>query len=250
MKKIQPPMLKELLIEVFSKHEQFYCNESIMPFLARFGEVQYYIYVKNISSAYFTNSPDITRVQLPNRDAFKHISESDIPFILLGYDHDNDVIVCWNPHGLKERLNDCENVSLYSRQSYQNEVRNDEFRYAYLRNGEKVIMFKRQNCTEFLLHIDSLFEKNDDSISIETTENTIPQITMENVVNGKLTKITDIQLIEKIKPDLTGYHMFSAVSTVMAYYASQFPNMTFKDWSPIVRNLKAEIIARSPIVRK
>ncbi|MDR1983199.1 MAG: hypothetical protein LBQ28_00005 [Prevotellaceae bacterium] len=245
MKKIQPPILKELLIEILSQHSQFTCNESIMPFLARFGEIEYYIYVKNVSSAYFPNSPDITRVQLPNREVFNQVSESDISFILLGYDANNDVIICWNPKGLKERLNECESVSLYSRQSYQNEVRSDEFKYAYLRNGDKIIMFKRKNITTFLLNIDTLFEKDEDSVPIpieENSEKRVPYSPIKFVVNGKLTQITDTQLIEQIKPYLLGYHLFEAVSLVMTHYTEQFPNMTFKDWSLIVRKLKTELL--------
>jgi hypothetical protein len=210
-----------------------------------FDSKEYSIYVKNVSSAYFPNSPDITRVQLPNREVFNQVSESDIPFILLGYDANNDVIVCWNPKGLKERLNECESVSLYSRQSYQNEVRSDEFKYAYLRNGDKIIMFKRQNVTDFLLNVGTLFDKDEDSVFIPTdgnSENTVSQSAIESIVNGKLTQIADTQLIERIKPYLLGYHLFEAVSLVMIHYADQFPNMTFKDWLPVVRKLKSEIL--------
>lgn len=240
MKKILPPILKQKLVEVLSMSPLFSCDESIMPFLANLGSVRYYLYVKNISSAYFPNSPDITRVQLPNRDAFSFIAESDISFILLGYDQDNDVIVCWNPQGLKERLNSSKNVSLYSRQTFQDEVKNNEYKYVYLTNGDKVIMFKRQNLSEFLLNIEKLFQIDEETVVVGQFEESNNDFIEDFVINGKLTKIIDEQLIDQIKPLLLGYSMFEAVTIVMKHYEARFPTMTMKDWSPIVRNLKTK----------
>lgn len=53
---------------------------------------------KNLSSAYFKDRPDTTRAQLPIKDEFSEIKESAYPFIFLGYDRINDVLVCWNFH--------------------------------------------------------------------------------------------------------------------------------------------------------
>lgn len=241
MKKLSALKLKELIVEPLSKCIEFSCNENILPFLCTIGEKTFYIYIKNVSSAYFSNSPDITRVQLPNHPDFVPILKSDIPFIMLGYDYQNDVLVSWNHHDLKKRLNEAKNISLYSRQSYQDEVLSDEFKFVYLTNGDKILIFKRQNIVKFLLNIDYLFSCEGDSISIDFNERSTNVIGSEFVVNDKLTKITDPKLIQSIAPYLKGYHMFQAVTMVMDYYADRFPKMTFKDWSPIVRKLKEDI---------
>lgn len=242
MKKKSAPELKGLIVDTLSKYPEFSCNETILPFLCSIGNEKFYIYVKNISSAYFPNSPDITRVQLPNHADFEPILKSDIPFIMLGYDSQNDVVVCWNPHNLKNRLNESKNISLYSRQSYQDEVISDEFKFVYLSNGDKIIIFKRQNLAKFLLNIDFLFSCDADSIPVDFNRTQTDNIDSEFIINEKLTKITDPELIQRIIPFIKGYHMFQAVAIVMEYYADQFPKMTFKDWSPIVRKLKDEIL--------
>jgi len=241
MKKLSAPQLKELIISTLSEHPEFSCDENTMPFLCSIDNERFYIYVKNVSSAYFPNSPDITRVQLPNHSDFDLILKSDSPFVMLGYDIKNEVIICWNPRNLKKRLNGSKNISLYSRQSYQDEVMSDEFKFVYLSNGDKIIMFKRNNLTKFLLNIDFLFDSETDSISIDLRNNYTDNVDSEFIVNGKLTKITDTELIQRITPYIQGYHLFQAVAIVMEYYTEQFPGMSFKDWSPIVRKLKDEL---------
>jgi hypothetical protein len=65
---------------------------------------------------------DTTRAQLPKRDDFEERKKSHNPFVFLGYDQANDVLVCWNFHIAKTRLNEKESVSFYSRQFFQEEV--------------------------------------------------------------------------------------------------------------------------------
>ena len=60
------------------------------PFLILVDGKQYWIFIKNITSAHFTNE-DVSRAQLATRDVFAQIKDSDIDFILLGYDQENDV---------------------------------------------------------------------------------------------------------------------------------------------------------------
>jgi hypothetical protein len=61
---------------------------------------------------------------------------------------------------VKERLNAKSNVSLYSRSSLQEDVKDDEFRCGYLSTGEKIIVFKRENLTNFFDIVFDLFEEN------------------------------------------------------------------------------------------
>lgn len=91
------------------------------------GGKDYYVYVKNLSSAYFKTRPDTTRAQLPVKEDFDEIKHSIIPFVFLGYDRINDVLVCWNHHIAKQRLNERKSVSFYSRSFFQEEVVSGEF---------------------------------------------------------------------------------------------------------------------------
>ena len=94
MKKLVAKDLKIKFIETLNELDEFSYEEG-NPFLIKIGKTKYFVFLKNLSSAYFKN-PDITRVQLPYSDHFSKIFKADIPFIILGYDVDNDIVVSWN----------------------------------------------------------------------------------------------------------------------------------------------------------
>lgn len=156
--------LKIKFIETLNELDGFIYEDG-NPFLIKIGEKQYFVFLKNLSPAYLKNS-DVTRVQLPYSDHFSKIFKEEIPFIILGYDVDNDTVVCWNPQKAKERLNAKRNVSLYSRSSLQQNVTDDVFKFGYLSNGEKIIVFKRKNLMFFFNVALSLFKENSEINSI------------------------------------------------------------------------------------
>ena len=87
-------------------------------------------------------------------------------FIALGYDRENDVLVCWNFHIVKTRLNEKQSVSFYSRQFFQDEVLLGTFLRKRLKNGDEPILFKRKNLIEFFNQINTFFplvEKKEDT---------------------------------------------------------------------------------------
>ena len=145
IEKIQPETLLQLLLDVFKNAPQFKYISGIQPFLMSFGQQKYYVYVKNLSSAYFKERPDTTRAQLPKRDEFEQIKQSPLPFIFFGYDQINDVLVCWNYHIAKSRLNEKESVSFYSRTFFQEEVVEGEFLRKRLKNDDVPVLFKRKD---------------------------------------------------------------------------------------------------------
>ena len=131
--------------------------EGLNPFRILLNGVEYWIYIKNLTSAHFTNS-DVWRAQLPLREDFDPIKQSDIDFILLGYDGDNDVYATWNPIWVKQRLNSTDNVSLYSRYSLQKEARNRRnIKKMDLGNDGEVIVFPRELTLQFFENINSYF---------------------------------------------------------------------------------------------
>ena len=164
MRKLIAKDLKIKFIETLNELDEFSYEEG-NPFLIKIGTAKYFVFLKNLSSAYFKN-PDITRVQLPYSDHFSKIFKADIPFIILGYDVDNDIVVSWNSKNVKERLNAKSNVSLYSRFSLQGQVKDDEFQFGYLTNGEKIVLFKRENLIAFFVVALDLFKETDETNSI------------------------------------------------------------------------------------
>jgi hypothetical protein len=231
MTKILAKELKIKFIETLNELENFSYEEG-NPFLIKIRTKRFFIFLKNISPAYFKNSPDITRVQLPYSDHFSKIFKADIPFIILGYDVTNDTVVCWNPKHVKQRLNAKSNVSLYSRESLQSKVKTNEFKSGYLSNGEKIIIFKRANLLSFFDNIPSLFKEVVEGNEVVTTSTISEPLT--KYVTDSLLEITDKSLILQIKPLLKKNKVLEAVELCTKFYKGRFKNMTFKDWFNVV----------------
>lgn len=162
--KIKPEDLLSLAREVLDKSADFEYISGVQPFLMSFKGEQFYVYIKNISSAYFSDRDRVTRAQLPIKPEFNAIKKSDIPFIFLGYDDINDVLVCWNFHVAKERLNVGKSVSFYSRTFFQSEVKEGEFSRRLLKNGDLPVLFKRSYFVEFFVNVHSFFTAENENL--------------------------------------------------------------------------------------
>lgn len=122
------------------------------PFTIKVDGEETYIYIKNLSPAQLSNNnPDVWRIQLPMRDDFEKIKESESPFVLLGYDSENDVYTTWNPYWCKQRLNVGKSVSLYSRLSLQQRVKKSgEIEQLPLNNDGDVVCIPGNRIYEYM----------------------------------------------------------------------------------------------------
>ena len=140
--------------------------EGLNPFRILLGGTEYWIYIKNLTSAHFEN-PDVWRAQLPQRDDFNPIKESEADFILLGYDGENDVYATWNPVWVKQRLNSTGNVSFYSRYSLQQQARQEiTFKRLELSNEGEVVVFPRELIRMFFVNVSSFFLAEGDYVAM------------------------------------------------------------------------------------
>ncbi len=163
--KIDRQQLQLYFIEAL-EGSKFTLIDGLNPFHIEINGKEYYIYIKNLSPAYFQN-PDVWRVQLPIKEEFDEIKESDVTFILLGYDADNDVYTTWNPTWTKQRLNNAESVSFYSRLSLQQEVqRTKEFKRLTLNNDGEVVAFPREILRLFFATYGGLFQGSGDYVAM------------------------------------------------------------------------------------
>jgi hypothetical protein len=239
IEKIYPETLRQLMVEVLETSPNFSYISGTQPFLMQFKNKEYYVYVKNLSSAYFKERPDTTRAQLPIRDEFEEIKKSHSPFIFLGYDQNNDVLVCWNFHNAKTRLNEKQSVSFYSRQFFQDEVTLGSFLRKRLKNGDEPILFKRRDLVEFFNQIDTLFplsEDNTDNIELSNKVGAFED-KKQFVSKGKLLKITDKELIEQLKPLIETKRTLQALKLAADFYKGQFPTMKLADWSALIKSI-------------
>ena len=232
IEKIYPETLRQLMVEVLKTSTDFSYISGTQPFLMQFKDKKFYVYVKNLSSAYFKERPDTTRAQLPVREEFEEIKKSPNPFIFLGYDQKNDVLVCWNFHNAKARLNEKRSVSFYSRQFFQDEVSLGTFLRKSLKNGDEPILFKRRDLVEFFNQIDTFFPLSKDEVQpSKKTDNE------QFASNGKLLKITDKVLIEQLKPLIETKRTLQALKVAGDFYKGQFPTMKLSDWNKLIKEI-------------
>ena len=151
--------LKAKWEDVLKTDSSFKQINGVNPCLISLRGREFYIFAKNLSPAQLSNdNPNIWRVQLPIRDAFSPIKNSDTPFILVGYDNANDVCAVWNPHWVKQRLNVAKSVSFYSRLSEQKSARNENKQLRLsLKNSGEVLLFPREQLLDVIMDIDALF---------------------------------------------------------------------------------------------
>jgi hypothetical protein len=225
--RIFPETLQQLILDVLQKTPDFKYIKGIQPFFMTYKNKPYYVYVKNLSSAYFRERPDTTRAQLPIKDEFEEIKKSPYPFIFFGYDQNNDVLVCWNYHIVKQRLNMAKSVSFYSRTFFQEEVAEGELLQKRLKNGDEPVLFHRKNLRLFFDRVDSLFNESITNCASSPEE-------------GKIRIITDEKLITLLRPLLNTEtpHTLEAIKVAEQYYQGKYPKMKLKDWATLVKQIK------------
>lgn len=233
MRNILAKELKIKFVETLNDIESFSYDEG-NPFLIKIYEQNYFVFLKNLSPAYFKNSPDVTRVQLPFSDHFDKIFKANIPFVILGYDVDNDTMVSWNPSKTKDRLNAKNNVSLYSRNSLQSNIKQNEFKTGVLSNGEKIILFRRENLGLFFKKLPLLFIDN--QIEIKVNVNVVSE-PVEVLYPDKMNEITDLDVLDLINPLLEKNRVLEAVEICTNHYYEKYGSMTFKEWFNLITNL-------------
>lgn len=164
--------LKSKLEDVLKKDHTFEQIGGVNPNQIRIQGKEFYIYAKNLSPAQLSNdNPNIWRVQLPIRDVFVPIKNSLTPFVLVGYDSQNDICAVWNPHWVKQRLNVAKSVSFYSRLHEQISARlTKSQRRLSLKNSGEVLLFPREQLLEVILHIDTLFPDTSEYVALGSSK--------------------------------------------------------------------------------
>mgnify|MGYP006903490173 CR=1 FL=1 len=158
---------KKLLEEALVGNITFKSLSGTMPCKIMVDDFCFNVYVKVLSSAHFKGSEDVWRAQLPQHEDFKEMKNAPIPFIFLGYDSENDVYATWNPHVVKQRLNEAKYVSFYSRLSGQKEAsEEDKFVRRQLNNDGEVLIFPRSKLNSYLVNFASYFPDNTEYVAI------------------------------------------------------------------------------------
>lgn len=158
---------KKLLEEALVGNITFKLLGGTMPCQIMVDGSCFNVYVKALSSAHFKSSKDVWRAQLPQHADFNELKNDTVPFIFLGYDSENDVYATWNPHMVKQRLNEAKYVSFYSRLSAQQEAHNEaKFVRRQLSNDGEVLIFPRSKLNSYLVNFAEHFPDNSEYVAI------------------------------------------------------------------------------------
>lgn len=176
------------LVEIFNKQMSAVASYRLIepfnnPCHIMYEGIESYVYIKNISSAYFSN-PDVYRAQLTGIDSLNEIKESSALFILLGYDSENKVFAVWNPHMAKQRIGTAASPSFYSRLSWQKEAaKNDGFLSKDLKNDGNVLLFPVELITTFMASIDSFFPDTSEYVAMGSKKRKDANTAYKHLVN-------------------------------------------------------------------
>lgn len=201
----------------------------------------FYLYIKSLTYAGNPYPQNTTRAQLPKRDEFDAIKTSDAVFLFLGYDETNEVFACWDPIRTKDRLNERQYVSFFSRLNLQQSVSQGKVITASLQNDFKYVLFKLNDLAFFLLNIRNYFP--------DIVQGTIIEAISEKT-QGALFKVEDDSsvklLIDELYQNDENISTLSLVSECMNLYGEFYYKLTLKDWFKIVNAYISKIDTNNP----
>ena len=235
MKRLSKEELKRIFCNEVSRFSK--CAGTGNPFNLTVANQEFHVFIKNISPAYFSNRPDVSRVQLPFSAKFEKISKSSLPFVVIGYDTSKDSYVAWNPIHTKARLNSKNNVSLYSRISFQSSIDSGEFKKFRLKNEELIIGFKGPLLERFFQEYKVLFEfKNKE---IEQSSDEVPY----DIDHNKTSTLPKEEIMYLIGPLLENDRVLESVGLLGRHFEgdARYDSLSFKEWFAIVKLLYASM---------
>lgn len=197
----------------------------------------YFLFFKCVTPEGYPHPIEHQRAQLPQRPEFNDVLKTDIPFLFLGYDVDNDVFVCWEPAKLRTRLNKKSYVSFYSRLSIQESIIEGEIKEETLSNGDKFVLFKRVDIIPFFQMIDEHFPElsktNNDVVHENPTQYGAKK--GKDIV-GKLTRLEDDNAVKLAVDKMNGNNAdrLSIIASCMNQYGASYNKMSLTDWYKIV----------------
>lgn len=191
------------------------------------------LYIKSLTYAGNPYPQNTTRAQLPRRGEFEAIKRDNSVFLFLGYDEANKVFACWDPVRTKDRLNEKQYVSFFSRLNLQQSVTRGNILSSTLLNDFKYVLFKLNDLANFLLHITEYFP----NIKFEHTT-----IAVSRNTNGVLSRIEDDSSVKLLIDEFISMNEevsdLTLMSSCMNEFGEFYHKMTLKDWHHIVKEYR------------
>jgi putative restriction endonuclease len=163
---LSPSDLKYLLIDslrLYSDNVVFLDGNN--PYRFSINKKTFYVLIKNIhESGDGRGNQDECRIQISRTRNFNEALSSKNDVIVLGYFADENVFTAWNPFLLRDRFNEKQTVSVYSRFSTLKTA--SSFRIATYRdsNGQSIISFKPEYLGLYLENISKIHLLSDEDL--------------------------------------------------------------------------------------
>ena len=136
--------LKYLLIDslrLYSDNVVFIDGNN--PYRFSINKKTFYVLIKNVhESGDGRGNQDECRIQVAKTDNFNDALNSKTEVIVLGYFADEKVFTAWNPYLMRDRFNQRQTVSLYSRFSIQKQANNTKISSYRDSKGQLVLSFQ------------------------------------------------------------------------------------------------------------
>lgn len=225
------PQLVNRFLESLSGYQEFEVVSKANPLKITFNGNTYVIYFKCVSYAGNPYPKNTTRAQLPKREEFNSILDTDI-FFFFGYDVENDLYVCWDPIKTRSRLNQKSYVSFFSRQSLQDSVTPGEVKVAKLTNGDVYVLFKREDVCSFFemyeLHF-SIRKESPTSMSLVNSAQSENLAFLDDIGTDDSVKLFVDELLSTCK-----HSKLEIISACMNNFGAFYKDMRFIDWANLV----------------
>ncbi len=156
--KLNPADLRYLLIDslkLYSDDVAFIDGNN--PYRFSINKKTYYVLIRNIhESGDGRGNQDECRVQVSKSKNFNMALSSGNDVIVLGYFADEKVFTAWNPFMMRDRFNERQNVSLYSRFSNQKLAHTNKISAYKDNNGQSIISFRPDYLGLYLENLESI----------------------------------------------------------------------------------------------
>lgn len=147
--------LRYLLIDslrLYSDNVEFIDGNN--PYKFSINKKIYYVLIKNIhESGEGRGNQDECRIQVSKSRNFDEALSSNKTVLVLGYFADERVFTAWNPYLMKDRFNERQTISLYSRFSIQKEASEEKISSYSDTNNQSIVSFKPEYLGLYLENI-------------------------------------------------------------------------------------------------
>ncbi len=158
--------LKYLLIDslrIYSDNVVFIDGNN--PYRFSINKKTFYVLIKNVhESGGGRSNQDECRIQVSKTDSFNQALSTSTDVIVLGYFADEKVFTAWNPHLMRDRYNQKQTVSLYSRFSIQKKSSIQNIASYKDNNGQVIISFKAEYLGLYLENINRIHLLNEEQL--------------------------------------------------------------------------------------